>query len=73
MAFALQAAGVSVTGSMTPNTISPGLLQKIGSRDRLQAVLWGIRTGTVNVEFRINVWHFGILCKTGGRCDTVMS
>jgi DNA-binding NarL/FixJ family response regulator len=27
-----------------------GLLQKTGARDRLQAVLWGIRTGTVNVE-----------------------
>ncbi len=27
-----------------------GLLQKTGARDRLQAVLWGIRTGTVNVQ-----------------------
>ncbi|QLD12467.1 response regulator transcription factor [Microbacterium oleivorans] len=27
-----------------------GLLQKTGSRDRLQAVLWGIRTGIITVE-----------------------
>ncbi|TDK23680.1 response regulator transcription factor [Arthrobacter crusticola] len=26
------------------------LLQKTGARDRLQIVLWGIRTGTVNIE-----------------------